>query len=473
MLSKLLDNAVISAQLFSMLNCTYVVIGAGQTGLITAYQLSNLGKKVILIEQAELGGTYLLSQEVPKHFLSLMGREFSNSLKLFKDNRETFSALIKYRQKISKSILHKIESYKKSLFEKTLNNKNIEIIYGRAEFTSKSLVEVNSDTERHLVNFENAVISTGKNTLITPQLKGVEGVDFLHQHNIFLFERIPSHLGIIGVNSANLEIANIYANLGVKVSIFEEKDSNSALRPLDRSSFNYAIKQLLSKKVDFNFQTKITSVHKHVAGLILQSQSKKQFEVSHIYIHAQEAFADETLNVSKLGLNWTPAGIITNINGQTQQRNVWALGESSNQVNNSNKYSQIYDFVDRIKQNTTDSSKSLLSNTLLPLQLSGNHIEPIKSQTCKVDLDHPVITIGQTEAEATARYGRDVEVEIIDSGTIEGFTKLVLKAGSKQLIGVTLAGDFCSILEALTIKSFQSSISYITYRNYIKAFLGV
>jgi pyruvate/2-oxoglutarate dehydrogenase complex dihydrolipoamide dehydrogenase (E3) component len=456
-----------------MLNCAYVVIGAGQTGLITSYQLANLGKKVILVEQSELGGTYLLSQEIPKYFLTLIGREFSSSLRLFREHKETFGTLIKYRQKVSKNILHKIEVYKKSLSDKTLNSKNIEIVRGTAEFTSKSLVEINSETERHLVNFENAIITTGKNTLVAPDLKGLENIDFLHQHNVFLFEQIPTCLAIIGLTTENLEIANIYANLGVKVSIFEEQDSVSALKQLDRSCFNYAIKQLLAKQVDFHFQHKIVTVHKHSSGLILQNQSKIQFDASHIYLRVQETFTDEALNLAKLGLNWTPAGIITSSNGQTQQRNIWALGESNNQVHKNNKYSQIYDFIDRIKLNTTDNSKSLLSNTLLPLQLSGNHPEPIKSQICKVDLDHPVITVGQTEAEAAARYGRDVEVEIIDSGTIEGFVKLVIKSGSKQLIGVTLAGDFCTILEALTIKIFQNSPSYVNYRNYIKTFLGI
>ncbi|MEM1312845.1 MAG: FAD-dependent oxidoreductase [Patescibacteria group bacterium] len=456
-----------------MLNCTYIVIGAGQTGLKIAYELANLDQKVILVEQAEFGGTYLLSRDVPKYFLTEIAKEFSSSLRLFKENQETFSTLISYRRTVGKIINSKIVEYREGLLSKIINHPNIKVLKGVAEFTSKSLVEINSNSERHLVTFNQAIIATGKNTLTTPNIKGIEHIDFLHQHNVYLFEEVPSHLGIIGLSIENLEIANIYANLGVKVSIFEEKDSASALRNLDRSAFNYAIKQLLAKQVEFYFQTKISSISKKNDSILIQSTVKKFFEVSHVYTFVKETFTDDELSLKTVGLNWTSKGVLTSPSGLTQQRNIWALGEANNRITFNNKYSQIYDLVEKVRQTMNNDSKFLLNTTLIPLQLSGNGVDPIKAKINKIALDRPAVTIGMTEHAAITKYGRDTEIEVIDSGIIEGFAKMVLKSGSRQLVGVSLTGSFCTILEAYTINSFQNQESYLSYRNFIKTLLGV
>jgi pyruvate/2-oxoglutarate dehydrogenase complex dihydrolipoamide dehydrogenase (E3) component len=456
-----------------MLNCNYLVIGAGNTGLNVAYELANSGKQVILVEQAELGGTYLLSQEIPKHLLSKVAKDFSTSLRLFKDHPETFSVLRKYRQKINLIIPNQIENQKKYLTEKILTHKNIQVVSGVAEFTSKSLVEVNSFTERHLINFENAIITVGKNILSSPDIDGLEDVDFLHQHNVYLFEEIPSSLAIIGTTLKSLEVANIYANLGIKVVVFEEKDSVNALKKLDRSGFNYIIKQLLTKQVEFNFQDKIVQVKPNPDGVAIVDQFGHEFTFSHVFVEAEENFTDDNLQLNKIGINWTPKGILTTSSGQTQQRHIWALGECNSQVDFQNKSSMIYDFLEKVKTGQLESPRMGMNNPLMPLQLAGNGVEPLRTELYNIDIEYPAVTIGFSEIESASRYGKDLNIDIIESPLLEGFVKIVSKANSKQVVGVTLTGDFCKELKYFTIKSLQKNLFYIDYRNYLRSILGI
>ena len=92
-----------------MLKCKYLIIGSGETGLILAKELSKLKEKVILVEQAELGGSFLQTTDYPKTLLTKESEEFATSLKSLKNHPDTFSVLRKFRQKISDNITNNIK----------------------------------------------------------------------------------------------------------------------------------------------------------------------------------------------------------------------------------------------------------------------------------------------------------------------------------------------------------------------------
>ena len=455
-----------------MINCEYLVIGAGQTGLNTAYQLSQSGKNTILVEQAELGGAYLFSQEIPRYVLQTHANEFNICLSWYKDHSETFAVLKKKRQIISKIIRSEVERYVEVVNQKFFNQENLQVIKGKAEFTSKTLVEINSETERHLVNFDNCVICAGKNTLISPNVEGLDEIDFLHQHNIFLLETIPSKMAIIGVDEDSLLIADIYSSLGVKVIIFEEGDPSLAINKLDRTAFNYLIKKLIVKQVDFHFKTKVQKIVKTRTGVALYNHKNQEFKVSNLYIHLQESFSDQGMNLAKVGINYTPKGVLTTQNGSTQQKNIWVLGDANSKTSIQNKYSDLFSFLHQKTEfeDTNSVNLPLIANLHIN---TGTNPSPVRYQLSRIYTQHPVLTIGISETEALARYGKDVDIEILESGTIDGFIKIVLRKNSRQMIGVSLAGQMCTNLEVFTVSCFHKQSGYDAYRNFIKSYLGI
>jgi len=177
-----------------MIQCQYLIIGSGQTGLMAAKKLAGLGKSVILVEQTILGGTYIHNYEIPKQIITKEAEEFATSLKSFKDNPATFSVLIKNRQKLTAKIAAGIQSKFVNLREMLKSMPSLTLIKGQANFVSKSLVEINSETERHLVNFDQCIVAVGKNQLIKPNLAGLDSIPFLYQHNVYLLQEIPSKL---------------------------------------------------------------------------------------------------------------------------------------------------------------------------------------------------------------------------------------------------------------------------------------
>jgi len=208
-----------------MISGEFVIIGAGQTGLQTALDLVNKGKKVILIDQNGLGGSHYHTSEVPKEYVQNASREFATALNICKDNKETFKTLTDYRKMVFSSVRNHTGKRLNSLDE-TIMTPNLEVIYGKASFTSKHLLEVTSQDQKTMIHFDECIVCVGKTGLKIPSVEGLTDGDFLFKHNVFTAEEVPSHLGIIGINAESLEIADIFSSFGVKVTMFSEKASH-------------------------------------------------------------------------------------------------------------------------------------------------------------------------------------------------------------------------------------------------------
>lgn len=454
-----------------MLECNFLVIGAGESGLILAQELTKIGHSVILVEQGEVGGSYLFSNEIPKYFLSQKAKDFATTLKQFKDYRETFSILLKQRLKIQMHLNEHIKQYKITLENKLTNLPKLKIIHGTAEFTSKKLVEINSQFERHLVSFDKAILTNGKGLMTIPKIKGIADVDFLFQHNVFLFQHIPSKMAIIGVTPENLEIANIYSNLGIKITIFDSQDSSKVIPGLDSTALNFIIKELSSKQVEFYFKTHILKIKKQDKDLILCSSDKKEFVFSHIYISVKETFDAKTLKLSKLNIKNSELGILSNNNGNTDHKHIYTFGEASSKTNKKNKHVNIQNFIktQKIKEDKKLTGINLLSN----ISILNKDIVSLKSDTVKIKLDYFVTTIGLTETIAIEKFGSQVKSKFIESKEIYGFLKLVYKEKSGKVLGITLAGEIANQLESVMIYRFQKNCLYSDLRNFVISYLGI
>ena len=226
-----------------MINCHLLIIGGGQTGLHIIQQLSlKLGEnqKVVLIDNGDLGGSFLNNYETPRGILSKEASEYGSSLRIFKDYSETYTVLKRYRKTIQQKVRSTIQK-KQHILEKRLSHiPNLTIIRGLPSFSTKNLVEVVKNNESNeLIGFEYCVICTGKSSLIDPEIEGLSNISFLYQDSAFLLPRIPTSLAILRVTRENLEVAQIYANLGVKVDIYEPQTQDDIIKGLDKLGFEY------------------------------------------------------------------------------------------------------------------------------------------------------------------------------------------------------------------------------------------
>lgn len=437
-----------------MIQCQYLIIGSGQTGLILAKKLTNLGKSVIMVEQTILGGTYIHNYDTPKEILKKEATEFAVSLKSFKDNPTTFSVLIKNRQKLTAKLSSAVQSKFVNLRETLKAIKNLTIIKGQASFLSKSLVEINSETERHLINFEQCLVTVGKTQLVKPNILGLEDIPFLYQHSVYLFQEIPSKLGIIGLSKESLEVADIYSNLGVKVCIFEEVEAHKKLPKIDKSALNYLIKKLANKQVEFLFKTKIVKIKKTKNGIDVEDSTGNNFDVSHLYLDLSENFSEENIGLSKVGVTLSKKGIVTDYLGRTSKKNILALGECNSQASENTKFSMLYNFLEKeFRLVAGDKKVSYLG------LVGESENKPIKVGYLQINATNPISTIALTENEAVGKYGSSAKTKTFAIEGCEGFFRIVHKDQTGEVLGISLAGEICTKYHSYFFSLFTRSVN--------------
>lgn len=439
-----------------MIQCHYLIIGSGQTGLTIATKLANLGKPVILVEQTILGGTYIHNFETPKEALRKEAADFAISLKAFKDNPTTFPVLIKNRQKLSAKINSSVQSKFVNLREGLKVTKNLTIIKGQAAFVSKSLVEINSETERHLVNFDQCIVAVGKTQLIKPSLAGLDTIPFLYQHSAYLFQEIPSKLSILGLTKESLEVADVYSNLGVKVCLFEDGEMHKKLPKVDRSVLNYLVKKLTQKQVEFFFNTKIIKIKKTKSGLELKDNLENSFDSSHVYTDLLENFSEENLGLSTVGITISKKGIVSDQFGRTTKKNILAFGECNSQSSENTKMAMINTYIEKEVKSALADKKVVVSNIGL---IGENDNKTIKINYTFIATTNPVATLALTENEAVGRYGSSAKSKTITLDAVEGFAKITYKDQTGEILGVSLAGEFCTKYEAYFASQFNKNFN--------------
>ncbi len=433
-----------------MLDCEYLVIGAGQTGMMVAFELLEKGKKLILVDQNKIGGSYLFTKEFPKYLLQEYSISFARSLSIFKEHTSTYQTLIDYRHKIHKQIAKSINQKSKEIEKKFHKFKNFQFVLGTAEFISKSLVEVNSESERHLINFKNCVIATGKDQLVKPPIEGIEEIDFLYHDNCFLFEFIPSQIALIGLSAETLEIASIYSNLGIKVNIVDKhKNLQEAFDGIDKSIINYLFKKLFAKEVELHLGFDVKEVkYNKKKEIVLKGEYQDTLTFPQIYLSIKESFSGKNLAISKIGIKSTKSGILTDMYGKTSHSHIYALGECSNQSNQLTKQFIIQEYLRRQFERTS------------LIKIIGKRKTSFTSSYFYVDAQNPIFSIGLSDDKATHLYGNSAKNLVLYSDYSDGFVKIVYRDINNKILGLSAAGDLCTQTKNLLLEAFQEGWDY-------------
>ncbi len=420
-----------------MLNSKFLIIGAGQTGLHLAKELSLMGENVVLIEQDAFGGSYLHSFDIPKFWLQQEAKSFGSALEIFKDYKATFQTLLSYRKSIKNLIQEKVLATYKYFLEDYENTSNLHIIAGKASFYSKNLIEISNSGVTEFITFEHLILAVGKNSLITPIIFKNKSINFLHQYSAFEFSKIPNSILILGFNSANLEIADLYSNFGISVSIIEERNLLDIMPMLDAETIKYLEKYMENRQIKTYFEASILEIIETQKITVQVQQNKKIWirDYDAVYVQVQETFIDKGLGLNRVGINFDISGIHTDSRSRTNAINIWALGDCNSNVNKSNKLAKSTDFVFNLRRKNPTIKLWDMAAMGEANNLGNNHIN------FEINTSKPIFALGMSFAQAQLVYNPDIEIEMIQKIDQEGFIKLWFRSSSGQIVGSILAGE--------------------------------
>lgn len=195
-----------------------IVIGAGSAGLVSAYIGAAVKAKVILIEEAEMGGDCLNRGCVPSKALIASAKLLHqiNRASDYGINRASVdfadADFADVMQRV-RAIIDAIAPHDSIARYESLG---VQVIKGRARITSKHSVTVNG---REL-SARAIIIASGGRPFVPP-IDGIEQVNALTSDTIWNLRALPKRLLVLGGGPIGCELAQCFARFGSAVTVVE------------------------------------------------------------------------------------------------------------------------------------------------------------------------------------------------------------------------------------------------------------
>lgn len=305
----------------SILRPDICVIGAGSGGLTVAAAAASFGVPVVLIEKGLMGGDCLNYGCVPSKALIAAARHAHDMRhgKLFGiadvEPQIDFAAVQRHVEAVIGAIAPNDS-------EERFTRLGVTVIRAPASFIDDRTVQAGSQQ----IRARRFVIATGSSPKV-PDVPGLAEAGFLTNETIFDLAERPDHLGIIGAGPVGIELAQAYARLGVRVTVFE---AGQAFGREDPDLAAIVLAALKRDGVSLMTGAELASVERGGDGIDVRGeQARKPFElvVSHLLVATGRQANVEGLGLDKAGVVFTERGVTVDAGLRTSNKRVYAIGD--------------------------------------------------------------------------------------------------------------------------------------------------
>lgn len=302
-------------------NFDIAILGAGPGGYPAAIRAAQRGKKVVLIEAKEVGGTCLNRGCIPSKTLIanaevLAQTRHAQSFGIYvKDISFDYSQMASRKDKV-------VENIRRSLEALIAANK-ITLIKGYGRFVSPTELKVMGE-ESFLITATKFIIATGSEPRNVPNFP----FDFARIHDstsLLALKQLPKSIVIVGGGIIGCEFASLYNILGVEVTILEMLPR---LIPMEGKDVSEQLtKAFLKKGIKIETGVKVEKIDRTTNGIEVKL-ADRSFSAENALIAV-----GRSLNTKDIGLD--KAGVLVQENGmiavddkmETSVKGIYAVGD--------------------------------------------------------------------------------------------------------------------------------------------------
>jgi dihydrolipoamide dehydrogenase len=240
-----------------------VVLGAGPGGYTAAFRAADLGKQVVLIEKhSNLGGVCLNVGCIPSKALLHVAKVITEAEEV-SHHGVTFG-----KPTID---INGIRAWKESVISKSTGGlvalakqRKVQVVNGKAKFTSPNMLSVESAEGTKTVSFDNIIIAAGSSVARIPGLP-YDDPRIIDSTGALQLQDIPKRMLIIGGGIIGLEMATVYDALGSKITVVELMDQ---LMPGADKDMVKPLHTRIAKRYEAIYlKTKVTKIEAFAEGL--------------------------------------------------------------------------------------------------------------------------------------------------------------------------------------------------------------
>lgn len=429
------------------------VIGSGPGGYVAAIRAAQLGKKVAIIEKAELGGICLNWGCIPTKALLKSAQVFN-----YLQNAEEFGI-----NKVDKpsfdfeNIVRRSRDVAGTMSKgvQFLMKKNkIEIINGEAKVLPGRKIMVKAeDGVSTEVSAENIIIATGGRSRELPSMPQ-DGKKIIGYRGALSLEKLPKSMIVVGSGAIGVEFANFYHTLGAEVTIVEYMPR---IVPVEDEEISKQLERSFKKNgIKIMTESEVTSVDTSGDGVKATVKTKKGEEVleAEILLSAVGVVANtENLGLEEVGIQTDRGKIVVNDYCQTNVAGYYAIGD--------------------VVHGPDLAHLASAQGILCVEKIAGLNVEPIDFGNVPgcTYCSPEIASVGMTETQAK-EAGYDIKVgkfpfsangKAVANGAADGFVKVIFDAKYGEWLGCHMIGNGVTemIAEAVAARKLETTANEI------------
>jgi NAD(P) transhydrogenase len=303
-----------------------LVIGSGPGGQKAAIAAAKLDRRVALVERPDmLGGVCLNTGTIPSKTL----REAVLYLTGL-DQREMYGQSYRVKDDITIADLaartRHVVGKENDVVRSQLSRNRVAVLTGTAHFAGTNDIEVaDGDGRLRTVSAERIVIATGTKPA-RPASVDFDERTVMDSDGIINLERVPRSMVVAGAGVIGIEYASMFAALGTKVTVVEQRDRMLEFCDLEVvEALKYHLRDLA---VTFRFGETVSSVEARPDGAIASLRSGKKIPADTVLYSAGRQGATGELRLEAAGLTADARGrIAVDEFFRTQVPHIYAVGD--------------------------------------------------------------------------------------------------------------------------------------------------
>jgi NAD(P) transhydrogenase len=407
-----------------------VVIGSGPAGQKGAICAAKLRKKVAIIDRIRtMGGVCVHTGTIPSKTL----REAVLYLSGFRQ-RSFYGRGYVLKDRIAMSDLTfralAVMAREVEVIKAQLRRNYVTTLEGEARFTDPHTIEIKSEDGVQLVRGEHILIACGTRPAHSDDIP-IDGKRIFDSDQLHCIEEVPRELVIVGAGIIGLEYASMFAALGVKVTLLDQRPT--LLDFVDREMIESLCFQLRQIGTVFRLGEKVVSVGFDADRdrVFAKLESGKNVHGQALLFAIGRQANSDMINVAAAGVIPDERGkILVNENFQTSVPHIYAAGD-------------VIGFP-------ALASTSMEQGRLASCHMFGKPGKMLPNLIPYGIYSIPEISmVGQTEEDLTrtktpyevglARYSELAKGQML--GDEHGLLKLLFDPTSLKLLGVHVIGD--------------------------------
>lgn len=412
-----------------------LILGGGPGGYVAAIRAAQLGKSVTVVDKAELGGVCLNRGCIPSKALISAAHHYEAAKESpFPGIATTVTGLDFGKVQVWKqSVVDKMTGGVKTL----LKGNKVNVVQGEAFFTGSNEVRIATEYEGKRYRFQDCIIATGSRPI---QLRSLPyGKRVLSSTEALTLPEVPKHLVVVGGGYIGIELGQVYAKFGAKITVIEGTDS--ILPTFDPQLTRLVSRNLKKYGVDVYTSALAQSVEEHEDGITLNFKVKdeeKSVTADYILVTVGRQPNTDELGLEAAGVKVSDKGLIeVDAQCRTCVPHIFAIGDVVPGLALAHKAS----YEGKVAAEVIAGKSAAVDYRCIPAVIFS---------------DPEIASVGLSEAEAKEQYGElslgrfpyAANGRATALNATDGYVKLVAEKSSGVLVGAQVIGAEASDLIA-------------------------